>query len=164
MRYDESSRGEPQQPAAALNDDLRDSPELLALAEQLRDDARHLSAAFPARRDVPREFAYARSRAPRRWPLALAASLAAVGLTVWGVAVWKSSSVGHGPAADARPAVAVAGMVAPPATTSGSAVAPEVMLVPVASYEEVEELTIPEREAVFDLLEGESSEVAYLSI
>ena len=145
-----------------MGDELLESAELLALGEQLRADSRRLAAAYPARRDVAREFAYARRRSPRGLVMALAAGIAAVGLTLWGATVWQSQPPLHGPVVERGPALVVAD--ASPAESSLGGGSTEVMIVPVASFEEIDVLTVPEREAVFDLLEGDASEVSYLSI
>lgn len=146
-----------------MNDDLLNSPELLALAEQLRDDARHLAETYPARHGATREFARTRSRSPRRFAMALAAGLAAIGLTLWSVSAWRSVPKLHGPVVERGQVLAAAEAGSPLGSSLGASAA-GVVIVPVASVEEVEELTVPEREAVFDLLEGDESEVAYLSI
>lgn len=162
MRYDEPNRGEQQSPGSAMGDELLESADLVALGEQLREDSRRLAVAYPARRDVPREFAYTRRRSPRRWAISLAAGIAAIGLTLWGATTWQSVPQVHGPVVNRGPAVALAD--AAPAETSLGTTGTDVMIVPVASFEEIDVLTVPEREAVFDLLEGDASEVSYLSI
>jgi len=145
-----------------MADELLESADLLALGEQLREDSRRLAAAYPPRRDVAREFDDTRRRSPRRQAIALAAGIAAVGLTLWGATAWQAVPKRHGPVVDRGPAdmVADATRVESLLDTTGA----EVTIVPVASFEEIEVLTVPEREAVFDLLEGDTSEVSYLSI
>lgn len=162
MQYDEPNHGERPTPESAIEDELLESADLLALGEQLREDSRRLAAAYPTRGDVAREFADTRGRSPRRLAIALAASIAAVGLTLWGATAWQSVPVGHGPVVDRGPAVVVAD--ATPTESSLGASESDVMIVPVVSFQEIEVLTVPEREAVFDLLEGDASEVSYLSI
>lgn len=164
MPYDEpSDSGELEKPAMQDNDPI-DSPELAALAEQLTDDAHRLARTYPSRGVPTRVFAVSRDRTShRRTALVLAAGLSALGLMTWIALSGGTRPPMNRPVVDRGPVVSSVELD-PITRTLPRASAAGVLVVPVATFEEFDELTAPEREAVFDLLEGQTTEDSYLSI